>query len=301
MNNRRIDGRHVKNQYKRLDVFRCKLQSHDSFEGWVSAFHVLKVKRCLPDGCFYFKWRCRLLEKGATCVKGYNYPGKNCRGCRFYYEDKIHKVPVVQLSDQAYREFLDDLQDFEDWLGSNIGRRVEVYGRVNFAGPHLTKTVYTKYSKVSLRGYLINFAECFLGRTRFEDFVYLRISRKSQLDLRLARGDLLEFEAELTLDQGRLVLVRPGRFEFIERSPDAFGQESDDDLSRIIVEARTATVVSEQSERCLSCERGRLVDVIEKGTDTNQDFRRELFCLEGVREPSLCCYETLKKLGIRKG
>lgn len=57
----------MRNQYKRLDVFRCKLDFHEAFDGKVSVYHVLKVKRCLHEGCFYFKWHCRLLEKGARC------------------------------------------------------------------------------------------------------------------------------------------------------------------------------------------------------------------------------------------
>jgi len=286
----------VINQYKRLDIFRCKLQSHDAFEGRVSVYHVLKVKHCLPDGCFYFKWRCRLLEKGAACRKGYNHPGKNCIGCRFYYEDKLHKVPVIQLSEDRYRDFLSELEYFEDWLAGHRDRRLEVYGRVNFVGPLLTKTVFSKGSKVSLHGYLVNFTECYLGRTHFEDFVYLRLSQKNQQIIRLSRGDLVEFEAELTVDEGRLVLTKPGKFEFHERSPEIFRP----DFSATLVDARTATVLGNQSERCLNCERGRLVDVIEKGVGDSRGFRRELFCLEGVNDPSLCCYGALKKLRIRE-
>jgi len=284
------------NQYKRLDVFRCKVDSHDSFHGTVSVYHVLKVKRCMPEGCFYFKWRCRLLEGGGTCRKGYKHPGKNCSNCRFYYEEKIHKVPSVQLTETAYREFLLELENFEDWLAENLGRRLEVYGRVNFIGPLLVKILYPKTSRVSLKGYLVNFAECYLGTTHFEDFVYLRLSSKSQQRLRLARGDLVEFEAELTLDEGRLVLVHPRRFEFIERS----GQEFAPELSEAIVQARTATVVNDQSERCLTCERGRLVDVIDS-SGNGRGLTRELFCLEGVRDPSTCCYAGLKSLRIREG
>lgn len=285
------------NQYKRLDVFRCKLTSHESFAGRVSAYHVLKVKRCLPDGCFYFKWRCRLLEKGTACRKGYHYPGKNCTGCRFYWEEKIHKIPVVQLSADKYREFLDELERFEEWLAANKGRRLEVYGRVNFVGPLLAKTVYPGNSRVSLKGYLVNFAECYLGRTHFQDYVYLRLSRSAQQRLRLQRGDLVEFEAELTVDEGRLVLEKAGKLEFRECTP----RLREEDLASAIVEARTATVLDTQSERCLNCERGRLVDVLEKGTGNGRGFYRQLFCLESVTDPSICCYQALKALRLKEG
>ena len=283
------------NQYKRTDVYRCRLQSHGSFAGKVSAYHVLKVRACLPEGCIYFKWRCRLLEKGASCAKGYNYPGKNCNSCRYYYEDKLHKIPEVQLEQSAYRSFLAELEEFESWLGENLGRRMEIYGRVNHLGPRLVKTVYPRRSRLSLRGYLLNFAECFLDRTRMEDFVYLPIGRGVQERLCLARGDLVTFEAELTLDEGRLVLKRPGRWEIDERGPEPFQHQR----NQALVDAHLARPLENQSERCINCERGRLVDVYERELDGGRFLCRELHCLEGVVEPDDCCYNALKKLGIR--
>ena len=283
------------NQYKRLDVFRCKLDSHSSFAGKVSVYHVLKVKQCLPEGCFYFKWHCRLLEKGTSCKKGYRHPGKNCGSCRYYYEEKLHKVPEIILAQEEYKKFLRELESFEEWLSDNLGRRLEIYGRVNFVGPRLIKTVYPRNSRLSLKGYLVNFAECYLGRTHLEDFVYLQLSPTAQNRIRLARGDLVEFEAELRLDEGRLLLKTPRRIDFNERGPDAF----EPDLPAALVDSRMAARLTDQSEKCLNCERGRLVDVVEKNIDSQRFLRRELFCLEGVREPSICSYSALKKLGIR--
>ena len=284
------------NQYKRLDVFCCKLDSHSSFAGKVSVYHVLKVKQCLPEGCFYFKWHCRLLEKGTSCKKGYRHPGKNCGSCRYYYEEKLHKVPEIILTQEKYKNFLRELESFEEWLSDNLGRRLEIYGRVNFVGPRLIKTVYPRNSRLSLKGYLVNFAECYLGRTHLEDFVYLQLSPTAQNRIRLARGDLVEFEAELRLDEGRLLLKTPRRIDFNERGPYAF----EPDLAAALVDSRMAALLTDQSEKCLNCERGRLVDVVEKNIDSQRFLRRELFCLEGVREPSICSYSALKKLAIRQ-
>ncbi|MCE5271092.1 hypothetical protein LLH00_07375 [bacterium] len=288
----------MRNQYKRLDVYRCKLQSHDSFAGRVSVYHVLKVKRCLGEGCFYFQWRCRLLDKGGSCRKGYNYPGKNCTGCRYYYDIKEHKLPVCLLDAQGQALFERELEEFELWLRDNLGRRVEVLGRVNHVGPLLTREVLARDSRVRLHGYLVNFAECYLGWTHFEDYVYLRLSRRSQEELRLARGDRLEFEAELTLDEGRLVLTRPGRFDFSERAPERFRAGGDPALE----DTRRAVRLEGQPEKCLRCERGRLVDVIEKTSRfERQTFHRELYCLEGIADPELCCHHALAGLSLGTG
>lgn len=281
------------NQYKRCDVFRCKLQSHDSFAGRVSVHHVLKVKRCLPDGCFYFHWRCRLLEKGGTCKKGYNFVGRNCTGCRFHYDIKEHKIPVRLLAEKEHEKFLRELEEFEQWLHDNLDRRLEVLGTVNHVGPLLSRDIYPRESRLSLHGWLINFAECYLGWTHFEDYVYLRLSRRSQQELRLGRGDKIEFEAELGLDEGRLVLTRPGRFEFRERAPERQAPEE----GRELAAARAAAELESQSETCLRCERGRLVDVTEHDPRFGRrGFSRRLFCLEGVTDPALCCYRAFREL-----
>ena len=284
------------NQYKRLDVFRCRLDSHRSFSGRVSVYHVLKVKRCLPEGCFYFKWRCRLLDKGTRCIKGYHYPGRNCNSCRFYYEDKLHKVPEIRLDQAGYRRFQRELEEFEDWLGDNLGRRIEVQGRVNFVGPRLIKKIYPRGHKLYLRGYLANFSGCFLGRDRLDDYVYLRLSPGLQERVRLARGDELEFEAALTLDEGRLVLEHPRRFEFSVRGPEPFDPRRDGAL----VDLHSAASLDRQYERCINCERGRLVDVVERGIDGDRFLHRELYCLEGVENPGECCYSAFKEIAAER-
>ena len=284
------------NQYNRLDVYRCRHQSHGNFEGRVSVYHVLKAKKCLPDGCFYFDWHCRLLDKGGTCKKGYKHPGRNCQGCRFFEDEKVHKVPVLMLSEQEHRQFERDMEDFEYWLESHLGHRLEVYGRVNHVAPLLRKDVYYKRSRVSLQGFLANFSECYLGRTHFEDFVYLRLSPKTQARLELARGDLVEFKAELTYDSGRPVLIKPGSVEFEERAE----KRAPTGNGEALVAACTATELCEQSDRCLNCEQGRLVDVVSHGRTRGPKISRQLFCLEGVRNPELCCYQVLKELSIRR-
>lgn len=260
----------------------------------MSVYHVLKVKRCLPEGCFYFKWHCRLLDKGTRCVKGYGHPGKNCNSCRYYFEDKLHKIPEIRLEPRAYREFQLELEEFEDWLSDNLGRRLAIQGRVNFSGPRLVKKIYPRHEKLYLRGYLANFSGCFLGRARLDDFVYLRLSPGAQERVRLAKGDELEFEAELRLDEGRLVLEHPRRFDFSRRGPEPF----DPRRAEALVDLHSAAALDVQYERCINCERGRLVDVVERGIDSDRFLHRELYCLEGVTTPADCCYGALKKIAV---
>ncbi|MDH7501060.1 MAG: hypothetical protein QHH30_11840, partial [candidate division NC10 bacterium] len=66
----------MRNLYKRMDVFRCSQDGHEHFESAVSVYHVLRERRCYPEGCIYFLWRCRhpLREKG--CPRGFHHVGR---------------------------------------------------------------------------------------------------------------------------------------------------------------------------------------------------------------------------------
>jgi len=54
-----------------------------------------------------------------------------------------------------------------------------------------------------------------------------------------------------------------------------------------------------QPERCMICENGCLLDVVEK-TDKSSPVRRHLFCLMGVENPEECVYHLVRKIGKGK-
>ena len=119
------------NQYKRQDVFRCSHTAHFRFEKNVSVYHVLKEKECFPEGCIYFLWKCRLLNKGNSCPKKYRHVGRDCFSCKNYFDEKINHQPEIILDEEAYKKFQLDLEEFEDWLEQNVGRWVEFSGIIN--------------------------------------------------------------------------------------------------------------------------------------------------------------------------
>ena len=102
----------MRNPYKRLDIFRCKYYNHAKFDYKVSAYHVLRVKNCYPQGCLYFKWHCKLLNKGQSCIKGFQHVGKKCFGCKHYYDEKVNNQPELLISEEEYHFFLDELEEF---------------------------------------------------------------------------------------------------------------------------------------------------------------------------------------------
>jgi len=50
-----------------------------------------------------------------------------------------------------------------------------------------------------------------------------------------------------------------------------------------------------QPEKCLRCDKGCLLDVIDR-TQTKERIFRHLFCLLGVESPELCWYELKRRV-----
>jgi len=285
----------MRNPYKRDDIFICRHEAHRNFNHAVSAYHVLGEKRCYPEGCLGFQWKCKKLGKGGQCPKGYGHVGNNCTQCRHYDEEKIHRYPERLVSDDEYRQFEDDCRRFDEWLEDHGGRRLEVGGTVSSIRPRLVREVDGRRSRIYLRGFLVRLCPAFAGRQGFADPIFMRISSGQQQRLKLAEGDRLEAEGEIALDRGRLLASGLRRIHVEERSganPAAWDQALTDQVGAMRLDG--------QPERCLACERGVLVDVHDL-EGSRRGPRRELLCLEGIGRPGECPYEALQELREQAG
>jgi len=270
------------NQYKRTDVFRCNYETHSKFENRVSVYHVLKSKKCWPTGCISFKWKCKLLNKGKRCIKGYQYIGKKCTGCSYYYDIKIHNQPVMILSTEAAEQFWEDLGDFEDWLDEIRGKELSVFGKIFSVKPHFKKEVFASRENFHISGYSLIFQSGFFETTPFEDYFYANIHPSKQNRHQFAIDDEVEFRGFLDLDRGRIIFRRIRQVEFNNKS-----NHQPLTLSDVLVARQTATHFNSQPNKCLHCQFGVLVDVTDNRTRPVK-HRRELYCLKGIREPDIC-------------
>ena len=278
------------NQHKRQDVFRCSHKAHFRFENNVSVHHVLKEKRCFPEGCIYFLWKCQLLNKGKSCPKGYQHVGRDCFSCKNYFDEKIIYQPEIILNPEEYKKFERDLEEFEEWLEGTVGKWVEFSGKVNSVKPHFRKIRYGTKETLSFPGFLISFKEGYLDRVFFKDHIFVTLSRRTQQNLKFARGDEVEFQARLRTDRGRIVLERIRYVEFPHKEKALSWS-----LSQALVAKNTGKEFDCQPEKCMLCENGCLLDVVEK-TDKSSPIRRHLFCLIGVENPEECVYHLVKQI-----
>jgi hypothetical protein len=270
------------NHYKRQDVFKCVQQAHARFENKVSVYHVLKEKGCYPRGCINFLWKCRKLNKGRSCLRKFKHVGRKCFGCKEFYDEKIINCPEVILSDEEYSKFMRDLGEFETWLYSLKGMEVNFSGTIDSVKPRMRQVIRGKRGRITLEGFMLIFREAFMDLVKFEDLCYLTISKGLQGKYRFSKGDKVDLYARVSVDRGRLILKRPNRIEIDER-----GDGETWSWDKALVAARTGSPIPYQLEKCFACDRGCLLDSID-GTTMGERYKRQLFCLEGIKDPQFC-------------
>jgi hypothetical protein len=253
-------------------------------------YHVLKDKKCFPDGCIYFKWRCRKLDKGHTCPRKYKHVGRGCASCRHYYDIKVIKKPEIILSPKDYARFQEELKVFERWLKTTVGSLVEFSGAVNSVKPRYTLHCTGNRHRLTFDGFLLNFSEGFIGTTPFSDFIYVPVSSRLQGRFQFAKGDHVSMQCYFDMQEGVPVLRKPRAIEIIQRGDPPFWNES-----RARVAQRTGSVLPCQDEKCYGCDRGILLPVV-SANDTRTVQKRKMFCLEGVESPDLCLYAVHRHL-----
>ena len=278
------------NPYKRLEIFRCNSPGHEKFEHRVSVYHVMRVKNCYPQGCIYFRWRCHLLNKGQSCSKGFQHVGRKCFGCKNYFDEKIHNQPVLLLSEDEYHSFLDELEDFEDWLDSIHDKQIDIQGIISTVKPALVKIIHHQSSHLKLNGYFIHFNEAFIDTVHWEDHCYALVYPEQQERFHFAAGDKIEFRAKVELNEGRLLFNKLNNIEFLERSRKPYWSKSE-----ALVIKHTIIPFAQQPIKCLHCDQGVLVDVIDKSRP-QWERGRELFCLKSFPGPEVCYYMVEKKI-----
>ncbi len=222
------------------------------------------------------------MGQGKECYRGYNYMGKNCSGCRYFYEEKVHQRPRLMVSDEAYEAFRNELREFEDWLEENLHREIDVHGVVDGVKPLFRKRVHEKGNGFSFSGFLVIFKQLYFRNELMEDPVYARVSSKTYSSLKLGHGDVLTARATLTLDRGRLVLKKLRRIDIEARGEQPFWNES-----KALVARETATQMPTQPEGCMQCPFGALVDVEDLRNGRAKKYR-QLYCLRGMPHYLAC-------------
>lgn len=270
------------NQYKRLDVFKCNQDAHRHFQGRVSVYHVMKEKKCYPEGCLYFLWRCALLEKGHRCVSGYSYVGKFCKGCTYYLEEKVHLQPEIVMSKEAYALFLEDLDNFETWLESVRFKTLSVAGRIKVVKPWFEKILFPREQHLRILGYLLVIKNGFIGKDKLDDIFYIRVSKQCMKQHQFVPKMQIELTGEIRENRGRLIVRRPRRIEIIKKG---WGHPWTDE--KALVAVKTATLLKEQPEQCLDCQWGTLADVIDRRKGDVSKYRN-LYCLKGIADYNGC-------------
>jgi hypothetical protein len=239
-----------------------------------------------------FLWRCRKLNKGRSCPRKFTHVGRKCFGCKEFYDEKVINYPEVLLSDEDFSKFMRELGEFETWLNRLKGTEVNFSGTIHSVKPRMRNIIRGKSGRIELDGFVLTFREAFFDLVKLEDFCYLSVSRGLQAKYRFVKGDKVDLYARISVDRGRLILRRPNRIEIDER-----GEGEIWSWDKALVAARTASPIPHQLEKCFACHRGCLLDTIER-TKGGDRYKRQLFCLEGIKDPHSCIYDLSKRIDI---
>lgn len=279
------------NHYKRRDVFRCGHEAHRRFNSTVSVYHVLKVKKCFPNGCIYFQWRCRKLGKGQPCPRKFKHVGKACASCPHFYDIKVIRRPEIILSVESYSRFLRDFRAFESWIKEHEGRQISYSGIVNSVKPRYRLVIRQRKTAIIFTGFLLNFREGFINTSPFKDFVYVPVTNTQQKRLRFSRGDSLQFTGTFTVRNGMILIEHVRSIEILQRGEPCFWTES-----RARVAQRTGSLLPFQAIQCYFCDKGVLLEVSDEQYPSS--VRRKMFCLEGITDPRWCYYKAQRFLRV---
>jgi len=247
-------------------------------------------KQCYPEGCINIIWHCILKEKGKKCIKGYNYVGRECKGCTYYRDEKVHLQPELLINNHEYKQFLDDLEDFEDWLISLKNKKLSIRGEIMSVKPWFEEIILPNQKQRRLRGYLLVLKENFIGITSFKDLIYVRLSEKMMKRFSFTPQMLIEFFGEIIVDRGRIIIKKPHRIEVIKEAT-----EETWNRDRALVAVKTATKFKQQIDKCWECPWGCLADVRDY-RENKKNFYRNMFCLKGVSNWQDCYIKSFELL-----
>jgi len=275
-----------KNLYKVNGIFLCPHRQHKHSEKGTSVWHILKNKKCYPDGCISFLWKCRKFDQRRKCHRDKKHVGRECFSCKFFYEEKLMFQPEVKISQDKFAEFQEQLVEFEDWLELLKGKRIEVRGTIDRILPLLVNNSYDRRLRIECRGILFYFRSGIFGYDRFDDPFYARLSFKTYERYKLSVGDEIDMLAELRIDRGRFVFWKTGSIEVVRP-----GNGEQVPLNSLQQAKFTGSLIDGQPAKCLTCINGLMIDNIK--ADGRKEPRRLVYCLRGVADYHYCPYREI--------
>lgn len=265
--------------FKQNNIFVCKHDTHKHFLNKMSVYHIMEERKCFPDGCVYFKWKCRILAKKKKCHRNFSVVGKYCFSCKYFYEEKIHQFPQMVADGKFKDNFFEEYDDFRDWISSIEKKQVLCEGNIDSVVPDFfVKNEAGKYI-LGLKGFLVIFKEGFINNKHFEDTFYLHVDSMHQNKIRFRKEDEIEFKAIVKQIGGRIELFYAKQINFFLR-----GQSKPLLRSDLLVSLNTATTFNDQPEKCKQC----AFSVIPKVWNSGNGKKRILICSKGIQDCEFC-------------
>jgi len=190
-------------------------------------------------------------------------------------------MPSATVGDQELKAFFIKLDEYEYWLSTVEGIRVQFSGVISSVYPSLVKIIDSGKSNIRLNGFLIKFESGYIGYDLYDDTLYLRVSGTFLSRWRPAPGDEMAGESELKNDRGRIILYKPSRIDITRN-----GAQPLIDYSKALVGKATGAEVLDDISLCRDCPFGALMDIHQIHPRPN-NYRR-FYCLRGINNAAAC-------------
>jgi len=272
----------IKNLFKAHDLFSCHHPMHKQFGYNVSPYHIFKVKKCFPEGCVEFKWRCHNFEKGKKCPRDFKHVGRNCFSCNKYHDDKETYSPETSMTQNELKNFIEEFRAFESWSDYMRDKRVLFSGKVKSIRPHLRMEIDSGKHRISVDGFFASFDEGYIDNDHFDDNIYLRLSKNSLVRTGMAEGDELEAEVQFTEERGRFILIQPRRMDLVKS-----GNKPQITMATSLIARSTGKIINDSISHCQGCRYCTMIDIDDLSTKMRSKYRR-FYCLRGVSDNENC-------------
>ncbi len=282
------------NLFKRQDVFRCYHESHKKFSNVVSVYHVLEKRRCFPQGCLSFYFKCKLLLKGVKCKRGLKTAGIKCQSCKYLMEEKNQYFPKVILKREEWEELKFEYSKFLFWIKSKEGKTVKFYGKIQDIKPYIRHIYFDKGSKFIINGYFILMEYAYIEEDLFKDKLYIYVPKPKAWKIKKLEGNEVEGLATFNLSGSNIILSNAKNLQSIrgEKIPFYLNDE-------ILLKIKMGSIFDKFNERCFSCEEGLPV-LVENQSNFKNLPKKEIICLQNYLSPSFCLKEIYKNIKIDK-
>ncbi len=161
--------------YLKSVIFNCQHPKFEANDSKVRYWHIVK-RKCFPQGC--------AISEGAPIT------------------------PVLTVSQEEYRAFLDGFKVFQKWAHTRSKKlKTNFIGVIQRVIPRFEIALVESTLFHTFEGYALLYKECLIDNTFFEDYVYVLIDKETQDIMNFHDDDTVSGAGRFNIDERGIVTI----------------------------------------------------------------------------------------------